>query len=299
MIDPRLLEKENVLYEEHDPSYGAVYIYEKHLVDSRSRYQKIDVIETQHHGKILLIDYYMMLTEDSEFIYHEMMAHVPMAAHSQAHQVLVIGGGDGGVVREVLKYPQVERVMLVEIDEEVIKVCREHFPQLARSLDDPRVEVRIEDGVKFVQETDESFDVMIVDSTDPFGVAELLISVDFYKGCRKVLGEEGVMIQQMASPFFTPDIFVKAFHNMVEVFEHVSPVLVPVPFYVSGHWSLGFASSSERHFRKEVSPGSWRPPGELKYYNPEVHRAAFCLPNFVQLLYERAKETPELREKPF
>ncbi len=299
MIDPRLLEKENVFYEEHDSGYGAVYIYEEHLAEVRSRYQKIDVIRTKEHGKMLFIDYYMMFTEDSEFVYHEMMVHVPLAAHSEARKVLVIGGGDGGVVREVLKYPRVERITLVEIDEEVIKVCREHFPEITRSLDDPRVEVVIGDGVKFVKELEESYDVIIVDSTDPYGVAELLISTEFYQGCRRVLGEHGVMMQQMASPFFTPDVFVKGFHNMMEVFPLVSPVLVPAPFYVSSDWALAFASGSQRFFRKEIPSGSWHPPGPLKYYNPEVHQASFCLPNFVKELMQIASRTPVLEKKPF
>ena len=293
MIDPRLLEKKNVAYEEHDPSYGAVYIYEAKLASIRSKYQKIEVLQTKNHGKILLIDDFMMLTEDSEFIYHEMMVHVPLASHPLAKRVLVIGGGDGGVVRELLKYPRLQRIVLVEIDEEVIKICRQFFPEMSRSLSDPRVEVIIGDGVEYVRDAKEGFDVLIIDSTDPFGVAELLISPEFYQACRTLLAEEGLLMQQVASPFFTPDIFVKAFHNMRKAFSFASPVLVPAPFYVSSDWSLGLASGSDRFFKKEIPEGYWNPIPGLKYYNPDVHRASFALPNFVQELWDRSLQSPE------
>jgi len=300
MIDPKLLEKENVFYEEHNQSYGAVFIYEEHLASVRSEYQQLDVIKTKEHGKMFFIDHYMMFTEDSEFVYHEMMAHVPLAAHREARKVLVVGGGDGGVVREVLRYPRVEKVTLVEIDPMVIEVCRKHFPEITKSLDDPRVEVVIGDGVKFVKESPPgSYDVIIVDSTDPYGVAELLISPEFFTACRKVLEPHGVMIQHMASPFFTPDIFVKGMYNLMHAFPFVAPLLVAVPFYVSSDWALAFASPSEKFFRKEIPEGWWEPPGRLKYYNPEVHSASFVLPNYVKELMEVAARTPVLEKKPW
>ncbi len=293
-MDPRLKEKRNVAYEEHDPSYGAVYIYEKKLVSIRSKYQKIEVLQTQNHGRILLIDGFMMLTENSEFVYHEMMVHVPLAAHQMAKRALVIGGGDGGVVRELLKYPHLEKIALVEIDEEVIRVCRQFFPDMSHSLSDPKVEMIITDGVEYVKNAQEGFDVIIIDSTDPFGVAELLISPAFYQACRRVLGEEGLLMQQVASPFFSPDIFVKAFHNMRQGFPLASPVLIPAPFYVSSDWSLGLASGSDRFFKKEIPSGFWDPIPDLKYYNLEVHRASFALPNFVRDLWERSLRSPDL-----
>jgi spermidine synthase len=300
MIDPRLLEKKNVFYEEHNPSYGAVFIYEELLESVRSPYQQIDVIRTKEHGKMLFIDHYMMLTEDSEFVYHETLAHVPLAAHREAERVLVVGGGDGGVVREVLKYDRIKKVTLVEIDEMVIEVCRKHFPEITKSLDDPRVEVKIGDGVQYVKEAPpESYDVIIVDSTDPYGVAELLISEEFFRDCKKVLTSHGVIIEHMASPFFFPEIFVKGFHNMMKVFPYVAPLLVAVPFYVSSDWSLGFASCSEKFFKKEIPDKWWSPPGELKYYNLEKHASYFALPNYVKELWEIAKRTPHLEKKPW
>ncbi len=293
MMDPRLQEKANVAYEEHDPSYGAVFIYEEKLISIRSPYQKIEVLKTKKHGRILLIDNFMMLTEDSEFVYHEMMAHVPLAAHHLAKRVLVIGGGDGGVVRELLKYPRLEKITLVEIDEEVIKICQQFFPEMSRSLSDPRVEVIIGDGAAYVKETTEGFDGVIIDSTDPFGPAELLVSPTFYQACRKVLGAEGVLMQQVASPFFTSEVFVKVFHNMRQSLSFVSPVLVSTPFYMSGDWSLGFASGSDRFFKKEIPAGSWNPIPGLKYYNPEVHRSSFVLPNFVRTLWEHSERSSD------
>jgi spermidine synthase len=294
MIDARLLEKQNVAYEEHDPSYGAVFIYEEKLASIRSQYQKIEVLRTKHHGKILLIDDFMMLTEDSEFVYHEMMVHVPLAAHNTAKSVLVVGGGDGGIIRELLRYPRLERIVLVEIDEEVVRICRQFFPDISHSLSDPKVEIIIQDGVEYVNNAREGFDIIIIDSTDPYSVAGLLISSKFYETCRMVLSEEGLLMQQVASPFFTSDVFVKAFHNMRQVFPFVSPVLVPAPFYVSSDWSLGLASGSDRFFKKEIPSGWWYPIPGLKYYNIEVHRASFALPNFVQDLWERSLLSPDL-----
>jgi len=288
MIDERFRAKKNIAYEEHDPSYGSVFLYERQLASIRSPYQKIEVIDTTHHGRMLLIDDCMMLTEDSEFIYHEMMAHIPMAAHRAATRVVVIGGGDGGVVRELLKYQRLEQITLVEIDEEVIKISRRFFPQLAKSLEDPRVNVIIGDGVRFINELTEPVDVVIIDSTDPYGPAELLISEQFYRSCYNVLGVEGLLMQQIASPFFTPDIFVKAFSSLRKVFPLTSPLLVPTPFYMSGAWSLGLGSSSDTYFTKDIPPEWWEGVPGLRYYNPDIHRAAFALPNFVRDLYEKA-----------
>lgn len=288
MIDERFHTKKNVAYEEHDPSYGSVFLYENQLASIRSPYQKIEVFDTKHHGKMLLIDDCMMLTEDSEFIYHEMMAHVPMAAHRAATRAVVIGGGDGGVVRELLKYQRLERISLVEIDEEVIKISRRFFPELAKSLDDPRVNVIVGDGVRFMKELTQPVDVVIIDSTDPYGPAEMLISEEFYRSCHDALGTEGLLMQQIASPFFTPDIFIKAFSMMRKIFPLTSPLLVPTPFYMSGAWSLGLGSRSDTYFRKDIPPNACEEIPGLRYYNPDIHRAAFALPNFVRDLYRQA-----------
>jgi len=294
MMDQRLKERKNVAYEEHDPSYGSVFVYEEKLISIKSKYQKIEVLQTKNHGRILLIDDFMMLTEDSEFIYHEMMVHVPLTAHDLARKVLVIGGGDGGVARELLKYPRLERITQVEIDPEVVEICRQFFPEITKSLSDPRVNLIIGDGIHYVEDLRESVDVIIIDSTDPFGPAELLVSTEFYRACRRVLRENGLLMQQIASPFFTPDVFVRVFHNMRQVFPVANPVLVPVPFYVSSDWSLGLASASDTFFKKEIPPGRGKSVAGLKYYNPEVHRASFSLPNFVQDLWEKSRVTPEL-----
>jgi spermidine synthase len=294
VIDERLARKPNVAYEEHDPSYGAVFLYEQKLASVRSRYQKIEVFQTKEHGRILLIDDFMMLTEDSEFVYHEMMVHVPLAVHKTAKEVLVIGGGDGGTVRELLKYPRLKKITLVEIDEEVIRVCREYFPHLAGSLSDPRVEVIIGDGAEYVKNLRGSVDVVIIDSTDPFGPAELLVSQSFYRDCRRALGTRGLLMQQMASPFFTPDVFVKAFYHMRQVFPAVHPILVPTPFYVSSDWSLGLASESDTDWTSAISPSSWESISYLKYYNLDVHRESFALPNFVRRLWDLCLTSPVL-----
>ena len=173
----------------------------KQIYSGKSEFQRIDVFESPEFGKFLTLDGYMMLTEKDEFIYHEMITHVPMAVHPEVKNVLVIGAGDGGVIRELVRYPEISHIDMVEIDPLVVEVCRKYLPQTACRLDDPRLTIHYEDGLKFIRARENEYDLIIVDSTDPFGTGEGLFTREFYGNCYKALKEDGVMVNQHESPF--------------------------------------------------------------------------------------------------
>lgn len=196
----------NLWVTEFHKDAGMTFKVEKTLFAGESRFQKVDIVRTVTHGAILLNDGRMMLSEKDEFIYHEMIAHVPLFVHPLPKRVLVIGGGDGGTVREVLRHKSIERVVMVEIDELVVNACRKHIPSVSCALDDPRLELRIEDGVRYVSDTKETFDVVLIDSTDPVGPAEPLFNKAFYKNVASLLGSGGIMVSQSESPFYDYEI---------------------------------------------------------------------------------------------
>ena len=178
---------------------------DRQLYSGYSDFQRIDVFESPEFGRFLTLDGYMMLTEKDEFIYHEMITHIPMAVHPHVRKVLVIGAGDGGVVRELVQYPEIEKIDLVEIDEMVVEVCKKYLPQTACRLEDERVEIHYEDGLKFIRRCKDEYDLIIVDSTDPFGPGEGLFTREFYGNCYKALKEDGIMVNQHESPFYEED----------------------------------------------------------------------------------------------
>ena len=178
---------------------------DKQLYSGQSEFQRIDVFESPEFGKFLTLDGYMMFTEKDEFIYHEMITHIPMAVHPHVENILVIGAGDGGVVRELTRYEEIKRIDLVEIDEMVVEVCKEYFPHTACGLEDERVHIFYEDGLKFIRRCKEEYDLIIVDSTDPFGPGEGLFTREFYGNCYKALKEDGIMVNQHESPFYEED----------------------------------------------------------------------------------------------
>ena len=186
--------------EKHTPNVRFSIKVDRQLYSGKSEFQRIDIFDSREFGRFLTLDGYMMLTEKDEFIYHEMISHVPMAVHPKAKNILVIGGGDGGTVREVLRYPTVEKIDLVEIDELVVEVCKKFLPQTAGALCDPRVNFYFEDGLKFIRHCKNEYDVIIVDSTDPFGPGEGLFTKEFYGNCYKALKDDGIMVNQHESP---------------------------------------------------------------------------------------------------
>lgn len=265
---------------------------DKQLAGVQSEFQRIDVYETEEFGRILVIDGYLMFTEKDEFIYHEMIVHVPMAVHPKAEHVLVIGAGDGGVVRELVRYKHVKRIDLVEIDEMVIKICREFFPQMACKLNDIRVNIHIRDGLEYVKNIENQYDLIIVDSTDPIGPGESLFTEEFYRNCCKALKDDGIMINQHESPFYKTDILAmqNAHKKICKVFDISEVYQAHIPTYASGHWLFGFASK-KYHPVRDLDAIRWNSFGiKAKYYNTNLHVGAFALPNYVRELLEEAEE---------
>ncbi len=253
------------------------------LYHAQTNYQTVDILETWDWGRVLLLDGLVMLTERDEFAYHEMIAHVPLMAHPRPQRVLIVGGGDGGTLREVVRHPGIEAAHLCEIDGEVVEACRRFFPSLRPGFDHPAARVFIEDGTSFVRETDSgSYDVVIVDSTDPVGAAEGLVEEGFYREVRRILGEGGIFVQQTESPWVEPDVVRRIYAALRGVFRKVACYLVSVPTYPSGTWSFAFASASADPIPPAFDPTRWEAlrAGGLRYYTPDIHRAAFALPPF-------------------
>ncbi len=278
----------NVWLTDKDPNiafslrYTGDILYQVH-----SPYQRIKVVDTYAFGKTLLIDNVIMTTEKDEFQYHEMMTHPVMLAHGNIRNVLVIGGGDGGVIREVLRHPQVEMVTMVEIDEKVIEASRKFFPQVAKEFDNPKLNLVIGDGIKYVKEqADGSYDLIIVDSTDPIGPAEGLFSVEFYAHCHRILNDKGALIVQGEAPRFNEGTFMAINQTFKDIFgkEKVFAMLFHVPTYPTGLWSAQIAMKNGTNpkvvDRKKVS--DFVQTHRLKYYNYDIHQASFALPNYVK-----------------
>lgn len=257
------------------------------LYSGQSDYQKIDVYDTFEFGKILVLDGCIMLTEKDEFIYHEMITHVPMAINMQIRKVLVIGAGDGGTVNQLIKYKTIEKIDVVEIDRDVVKVSREFF-DIAKSFDDERVTLYYEDGLRFVRNIINCYDLIIVDSTDPFGPGEGLFTKEFYGNCFNALTDDGILINQHESPFYTNDqlAMMRTHRRINSVFKNAFIYQAHIPTYPSGHWLFGYASK-----KRGVMPDmSWNMLGiKTRYYNLDLHRGAFAIPNYVKELLEEAK----------
>ena len=259
---------------------------DRQLYSGKSEFQRIDVFESKEFGRFLTLDGYIMLTEKDEFIYHEMITHVPMCVHPSAKRVLVIGGGDGGTVRELLRYPTIEHIDLVEIDELVVEVCRKYLPQTAGGLGDERVHPHFEDGLKFIRHCEDEYDLIIVDSTDPFGPGEGLFTKEFYGNCYKALKADGIMVNQHESPFYPDDAYAmqRAHKRIVESFPISKVYQAHIPTYPSGHWLVGFASK-KYHPVRQVDWTRWNALGlATRYYNTQLHAGAFALPNYVEEL---------------
>ena len=259
---------------------------ERQLYSGQSEFQRIDVFESPEFGRFLTLDGYMMLTERDEFIYHEMITHVPLAVHPKVKRVLVIGAGDGGVIRELVRYPEIEDIDLVEIDELVVEVCRKYLPQTACRLDDPRVHIHYEDGLKYIRSCEDEYDLILVDSTDPFGPGEGLFTREFYGNCFKALKDDGIMINQHESPFYAEDAAAcQSMHKLiVESFPISKIYQAHIPTYPSGHWLFGFASK-KYHPLRDLDETRWNLRGlSCKYYTTTLHKGAFYIPAYVERL---------------
>ncbi len=257
------------------------------LYKKQSPYQKVEVFETLAYGNMLTLDGMVMCTQKDEYVYHEMITHVPVFSHGNVKRALVIGGGDGGTVRELLRHDSIQEVVLVEIDELVIEACKLHLPETASAFGHPRLNLLVEDGIKYIQDCpDGAFDLIIVDSADPVGPGEGLFTAEFYSQVYRCLTAEGVMITQSESPRFNTDVFVEIYDTYKGIFgqDNVHCYLAAIPTYPTGTWSFSFSSKGNVHpkrFNQEVAAAFSREQG-LRYYNEDIHVAAFALPNFVK-----------------
>ena len=272
--------------ERHTPNVKFSIKVDRQLYTGQSEFQRIDIFDSKEFGRFLTLDGYMMLTEKDEFIYHEMIVHVPMAVHPAAKRVLVIGAGDGGVIRELTRYPTVERIDLVEIDELVVEVCKKYLPKTACAMGDARIRFYFQDGLKFIRRCENEYDLIIVDSTDPFGPGEGLFTKEFYGNCFKALNDDGILVTPHESPFYHEDAVAmqRAHKRIVESFPISRVYQAHIPTYPSGHWLFGFASK-RYHPTKDFNPVRWNTLGlKTGYYNTQLHVGAFALPNYVEEL---------------
>ncbi len=272
--------------EQHTEDVRFSIKVDKHLYSEQSEFQRIDVFKSKEFGTFFTLDGLMMVTEKDEFIYHDMIVHVPMATNLNIKNVLVIGAGDGGTVRELTRYPSIEDIDMVEIDKLVVDVCREYLPQTSCKLDDPRVKLYFEDGLKFVRTKENTYDLIIVDSTDPFGPGEGLFTKEFYGNCYKALKEDGILVNQHESPYY--ETYAKSMqraHKRIQEFFPVCRVYqAHIPTYPSGHWLFGFASKKYDPLNN-IDAQAWDSLGlKTKYYNTDIHKGSFALPNYVKEL---------------
>ncbi|MDG5766611.1 polyamine aminopropyltransferase [Balneolales bacterium ANBcel1] len=266
---------------------GLTVGIKKKLFSEKTPFQLVEVFETDTWGNMMTIDGMVMLSEKDEFVYHEMISHVGMFAHPDPRRVLIIGGGDGGTAREVLKHPSVERVDMVEIDEAVVRAAKEFLPGVG-AFDNPRLHVHYDDGIRFVKEVKDPYDVIIIDGSDPVGPAVELFSNDFYKSCHNALTENGVLTAQTESPWVAS--YHPAIRNLFSALDATFRVsemyLAFIPLYPAGMWSLAFASQGihphDPEVMKRVEEGTIRMGSSLRYYNRDIHRGAFALPGFVR-----------------
>ena len=253
------------------------------IVNEKTPYQQIDIFDTEEFGKVFVLDGYIMLTEKDEFIYHEMITHPAFAVHPCIKNILVIGAGDGGTIRELTKYDSVEHIDMVEIDERVVAVSKEFLPFTACRLDDPRVHIFYQDGMEYVRARGNEYDLIIVDSTDPLGPGTSLFTREFYSDCFKALHEDGILINQHESPFYKNDAeAAKSIHGKIAgVFPIALVYQFHMPTYPSGHWLFGFASK-KYHPVGDIRCADWDTLGiKTKYYNTALHAGSFALPNYV------------------
>ena len=248
------------------------------LYSKKSKYQLIEIYQTEKHGNLMALDGCFMVSEKEEFVYHEMLTHIPLFTHPSPENVLIIGGGDGGTAREVLKHKTVKNVDFVEIDEEVYNVSKKYFKNLTKGLEaDKRLKFLFGDGIKFVKETENKYDIVLVDSTDPSDISGGLFSFEFFQNVYNILKKDGIMVMQSESPFYDGKIVSIVQDKLKKIFKYVNLYLAFIPIYPSGCWSFSLAS---KKYDPRIIRNKKSKINNLKYYNFEIHKAAFSLPQF-------------------
>ena len=259
------------------------------LYSSDTDLQKIVIFENPTFGRVMTLDDVVQVTEGDEFIYHEMLAHVPMLAHGAARDVLIVGGGDGGLLEEVLKHPVV-RATMVEIDRGVVDLARQYLPSICKgAFDDPRTDLVIADGARFVAETEARYDVILIDSTDPIGPGEVLFRRHFYAGCKRCLRPGGILVTQNGVAFVQGEELTSSWRHFRALFTDPAAYAVAVPTYIWGFMALGWASDDPDHRRRPLRTIEERYAAaglDTRYYNPEIHLGAFALPTYMKELMQ-------------
>lgn len=257
------------------------------LHSSQSRYQKIEVIESLGFGRMLVLDGVINLTERDEFVYHEMLAHVPLFSHPDPLNILIVGGGDGGTAREVLKHEGTERIQQVEIDREVLSVSKKYFPSLSRALEHPKVNILVMDAIQYIRETRDKFDIILIDSTDPvIKQSEGLFTVSFYRDCLNALTEQGILAAQVGDISFETNLVLDVFKKLKAVFPIVRAYLAPIPSYTITPYSFAFCSNTILPEKGLVRLRRIGNGFQTRYYNPQIHQAAFALPEYLRKEFE-------------
>jgi len=256
------------------------------LHSSQSSFQKIEVVESLDFGRMLVLDGVINLTERDEFVYHEMLVHVPLFSHPDPSEILIVGGGDGGTAREAIKHEGISSIQQVEIDKEVIAVSRRYFPSLSSSLDHPKVDVLFSDAIQYVREIEEKFDIILIDSTDRvIDQSEGLFTVPFYRDCCNALTEQGILAAQVGDIFFEKELVLDVFNKLKEVFPIVRIFRAPVPSYTLVPYSFAFCSKAIRP-EMELGLSRFSKIFQTRYYNEQIHKAAFALPEHLREEFE-------------
>lgn len=265
--------------EKQTDHYGITMKVKRTLHTEQTEFQYLEMAETEEWGNMLFLDGMVMTSQRDEFVYHEMVAHVPLFTHPNPENVLVVGGGDGGVIREILKHPSVKKATLAEIDGKVIEYSKVHLPEIAGELENPRVEVKVGDGFMHIAESDQEYDVIMVDSTEPVGPAVNLFTKGFYAGISRALKEDGIFVAQCDNPWFKADLIRQVQADVKEIFPITRLYTANIPTYPSGLWC--FTIGSKKYDPLAVEDSRFFDI-ETKYYTKELHKACFALPKFVQ-----------------
>lgn len=269
------------------PDFQQSLQIEEVLFEGRTAFQDAVIFRNPRFGRVLTLDGVIQTTENDEFCYHEMITHVPIVAHGEARRVLIIGGGDGGVLRETLKHP-LDAAVMIELDETVVNICRQHMPSLSDgAFDNPRADVRFMDGIRFVSETDEKFDVIIVDSTDPIGPGEVLFTPEFYGDCARCLTEKGILVTQSGVTFMQDGEAAATYQRMKSLFTDPGLYITQVPSYAAGFMTFGWGCHSLEPRHTTTEEIARRVSGldlNARYYTPDAHVASFALPGYIEIL---------------
>ena len=275
----------------HAPDVKHSIRVTRHLYSQKSNYQQIDVFDTPEFGRVLTLDGNVMLTERDEFIYDEMITHVPMSVHPNIRNILVIGAGDGGVVKELTRYSNVEKIDLVEMDPQVVEVCRTYLPENASKLDDERVCIYFDNALRFIRKRHSAYDLIIVDSTDPFGPSEGYVTREFYGICYNALRDDGIMVNQQGSPFYQhdADAMKRSHQRIVSTFPISRVYQAHIPTYAAGYWLFGFASK-RYHPIDDFNSQKWAALNlNTRYYTTRLHIGSFYLPAFLEQMLKEVE----------